>query len=184
MRRKQIEVSKKNVWITGANGMLGTRLVKRAAEQHTFEKIYAFTHTYSAEHAPFPNVVWSVLDIGDKEAVLSAARLHPPDIIINTAAMTNVDDCELKQYDALSTNSYGVRYLAEISCHSGAHLLQISTDYVFSGERTQPGLYREDDTPHPINFYGQTKLYGEQAVLDLCHGKVAYTLVRTSQIYS
>lgn len=173
----------KVLWITGAGGLVGSKLVVEAAKLDYFEQIYAFTHRPLAVPMSFSNVIWSVLDVSNRDAVEAAAHVNVPDVIINSAAMTNVDACELRRYEAQSINSSGPRHLAEVSYQYDAHLIQISTDYIFPGDDAEPGPYPEDSNPLPINFYGQTKLESERAVLRICEGKVPYTIVRTALVY-
>lgn len=174
---------KKVLWITGAGGTVGSRLVLEAARRKQFEQIWAFTHTSGFIRNNSPGVTWSALDITNQEALQAAARHNPPDVVVNLAAMTNVDACELFQNEACRVNAGGPGQLAEICRQHGTHMLQVSTDYVFPGDESQPGPYREDSKPSPINHYGQTKLDGERAVVEVCAGQVPYTIVRTSQVY-
>lgn len=171
------------LWITGAGGVVGTKLVIEAIRQGHFERIYAFVHTPHAICILSPAVKWLVLDISDREAVQAAARINTPTVIINAAAMTNVDACEMQPHMAQRINSEGPRYLAEVSCQHDAHLLHLSTDYIFPGDDVNPGPYREDSTPRPVNCYGRTKLGGERAVLRICKESTPCTIVRTALVY-
>ncbi len=85
------------------------------------------------------------------------------DLMINCAAQTNVDRCEHEPAEAFALNAEGPRFLADICARKGARLIQISTDYVFDGEKTEP--YSEEDEARPISVYGESKLAGEQHVL-------------------
>ncbi|HEY9483052.1 MAG TPA: dTDP-4-dehydrorhamnose reductase, partial [Micromonosporaceae bacterium] len=102
------------------------------------------------------------LDITDPALVRSALRQHGPDIVVNCAAWTAVDDAEEHELDALAINGGGARNLAEACARTGASMLHVSTDYVFAGTATIP--YGEDDPTDPLNAYGRTKLAGEMAV--------------------
>jgi dTDP-4-dehydrorhamnose reductase len=102
------------------------------------------------------------LDITDPGAVRNTVAEHRPDVVVNCAAWTAVDDAEIHESDALRINGDGVRYVAEACADAEAAMLHVSTDYVFSGTATLP--YGEDEPTDPINAYGRTKLAGETAV--------------------
>ena len=115
------------------------------------------------------------MEITSVESVRKALLTIKPAVVINTIAYTDVDGCESNSELAFRVNGEGVRNLAEASAEIGAKLVHISTDYVFDGEKETP--YLEDDTPRPINVYGQSKLQGEQHVSELLEH---YWIVRTS----
>ncbi|WUF13187.1 dTDP-4-dehydrorhamnose reductase [Streptomyces sp. NBC_00485] len=133
--------------ITGAGGMLGTDLLARLAAD--------------AEHGV--GLTRADLDITDPQAVHAAVAEHQPDVVINCAAWTAVDDAESQETQALRINGDGTRNLAAACAKTGTRLLQVSTDYVFAGDGTSP--YAEDAPTAPRSAYGRTKLAGEQAVL-------------------
>ena len=110
----------------------------------------------------------SELISADRERVLQVAGEWEPEIIINAAAYTAVDDCEVHVDQAFAANALGPRNLAEGARLVGSHLLHISTDYVFDG--TSPRPYLEWDRPHPLSVYGRSKLAGEQEVQALLPG--------------
>jgi len=119
------------------------------------------------------------LDITVAAAVLAAVRNHRPDVVVNCAAWTAVDDAEAHEDEAHAVNGRGAEHVAAACGQSGAALVQISTDYVFSGTARHP--YAEGDPCAPRTVYGRTKLAGEQAVLRLLPG-AAY-VVRTAWLY-
>lgn len=173
-----------SLWITGAGGVAGALVAEKAARQGRFDRIYAFTHRLPGEmDASLPAITWSVLDISNREAVQATAERFPPTIIINTAAMTNVDLCEKEPEAAWQANADGPRHLAEIARANNAHLLNVSTDYVFPGDAAQPGPYHEDALPRPINQYGKTKHAGDEAITAICAHHTPYTIVRTALVY-
>ena len=102
------------------------------------------------------------LDITDPDAVRAAVDGH--DVVVNTAAWTDVDGAEQFEKEALDVNGRGAQNLALACAAEGARLVQLSTDYVFDGTADAP--YSEDTEVGPINAYGRTKLAGERAVLD------------------
>lgn len=118
------------------------------------------------------------LDISDENAVFSFIVENKPDIIINCAAMTNVDGCEDNPEAAYSANAKGPENLAKAAQNIGAKLIHISTDYVFKGDATIP--YVESDATGPVTEYGKSKLGGEKAVLENCS---KHFILRTSWLY-
>ncbi len=172
------------LWITGAGGVVGGKLVEQAAAGGRYDRIRALSHAPAPELAArYPDVEWAELDLGDRDAVREQARLAPPDVVINPAAMTNVDACESRRDEARRANVDGPRWLAEVCRDRGARLLHVSTDYVFPGDDAQPGPYAEDGAPRAISYYGQTKLDGERAIMAVCGSDAPYTIVRTALVY-
>jgi dTDP-4-dehydrorhamnose reductase len=105
------------------------------------------------------------LDITDETAVRTALRELKPDMVVNCAAWTRVDDAETHEREALAVNGHGAVHVAAACQDSGARLMQISSDYVFGGDTSRP--YTETDDTRPHSAYGRTKLAGEYAVLRL-----------------
>jgi len=120
------------------------------------------------------------LDITDLSAVDGMIRRATPDVVINCAAYTRVDECETKQDVARKVNVDGPRHLALAVEEQGGRLIHISTDYVFDGTKKVPEPYVEKDAPHPVSFYGKTKLEGELAVREIAKGHI---IVRTAWLY-
>ncbi|MFD5126587.1 dTDP-4-dehydrorhamnose reductase [Streptomyces olindensis] len=150
--------------ITGAGGMLGRDVVDELTRRG--ETVTGLDR--------------AALDITRPEAVDAAVREHRPDLVVNCAAYTAVDDAETDEARALEINGDGPRLLARACAAHGARLVHVSTDYVFDGEaRTAP--YPEDHPTGPRTAYGRTKLAGERAVLDELPG--ASAVVRTAWLY-
>jgi len=149
--------------VTGAGGMLGRDLVELLRRRDG--KVTGLAH--------------GDLDITDAEAVRGALAGYGPDVVVNCAAWTAVDDAETHEEDALKINGGAVAHLATACAAAGAKLVQLSTDYVFDGRATSP--YAEDDAPAPGTAYGRSKLAGERAVLGLL-GEDGY-VVRTAWLY-
>ncbi|MEV5969971.1 dTDP-4-dehydrorhamnose reductase [Streptomyces sp. NPDC051921] len=147
--------------ITGAAGMLGRDLAEVLAE--------AGAHVTALTRAD--------LDITDAAAVRAAVADH--DVVVNAAAWTDVDGAETEEAAATRINGEGPRVLAAACADSGAVLLQVSTDYVFPGDATEP--YRHDAPTSPVNAYGRSKLAGERAVAELLPER-GY-VVRTAWLY-
>jgi dTDP-4-dehydrorhamnose reductase len=149
------------VLITGAAGQLGQDLVM-ACEQ-------AGDAVTACDHA--------TLDVTDRDAVLGAVATVQPDVVIHTAAWTAVDACESDPERAFRNNALAVRWVAEAGRRFGAHLVHISTDYVFAGDRL--GAYRESDETGPRSEYGRSKRAGE---IEALTGAPGATVVRASWV--
>lgn len=118
------------------------------------------------------------LDITDKEHVLEFISQNNPDVVINSAAYTDVDGCEENQDLAYRVNGEGVENLALACRQTDSTLVHISTDYIFNGKNTRPWF--EDDEIGPISVYGKSKLKGEQAILEILD---KFFIVRTAWLY-
>ncbi|MEV5427846.1 dTDP-4-dehydrorhamnose reductase [Streptomyces sp. NPDC052701] len=150
--------------VTGAGGMLGRDVVDEL--------------TRRGEHVT--GLDRAALDVTRPEAVGAAVADRRPDIVVNCAAYTAVDDAESDEERALRVNGDGPRLLARACAAHGARLIHVSTDYVFSGDaRTTP--YPEDHPPAPRTAYGRTKLAGERAVREELPG--ASVILRTAWLY-
>jgi dTDP-4-dehydrorhamnose reductase len=161
-------VQLKRIFLTGASGLLGRRLVA------VLSKKYEVIPTHHA-HPLQPNSVR--IDVGDSDVVLKTLSGYYPSVVVHTAAQTNVDKCEASKELAWRINAEGTRNVAQGCVRIGAKLIYISTDYVFDGNR---GFYIEEDKPNPINYYGFSKLKGEEFVEQAgCHSVIA----RTSVLY-
>ena len=119
------------------------------------------------------------LDLANAEQIRQQVRAHRPDLIINAAAHTAVDQAESEPDAAFAINAIAPGILAEEAKALGIPLIHYSTDYVFDGSKPAP--YTENDTPNPLGVYGQSKLAGEQAIAAV-GGK--YLILRTSWVYS
>lgn len=118
-------------------------------------------------------------DLTAREQVLGRLQNFGPDLILNCAALTDVDGCESREELAMAVNGRGPGYLAEAALHCGAKLVHISTDYVFDGGKSEPWL--EDDPTRPLSVYGRSKLAGEQAIQK--SELQDWLIVRTSWLY-
>ncbi|MBZ5502464.1 MAG: dTDP-4-dehydrorhamnose reductase [Acidobacteriia bacterium] len=118
------------------------------------------------------------LDLSQPDHVRRAIREIRPQIIVNAAAYTAVDQAETDETAARAINAEAPRIIAEEAKKIGAGVVHYSTDYVFDGSKTSP--YEEDDPPHPLSVYGRTKLAGEQAIRD---AGVPHLIFRTAWVY-
>jgi dTDP-4-dehydrorhamnose reductase len=155
--------------IIGATGLVGSKLASVAINHG-----YQAYNTQNRRQSSLPNS--EQLDVTDNEATLRLVRKVQPNVIINTAALTNVDYCESNQREAERVNVGGARNLAEAARQNESRLIQISTDSVFDGTY---GHYDEFDTPRPINYYATTKLEAERVVSHLSN----YAIARPSVVY-
>lgn len=148
---------KKRILVIGSNGKLGQGVVENLYINDNIELLLASVEAKSF----FDEVQYSQVDITDKKQVKNLILNFYPDFIINTSGYTNVDKCETDKEIAWNINVKGVEYLAKYAVPSNAHLIQISTDYVFDGSS---GPYSEDDLPNPISYYGRSKLASENVI--------------------
>ena len=147
--------------VTGAGGQLGHDVVTTAAAEG--DDVVGLTHRD--------------LDVTDRQAVIAAVTSWRPEVVIHCAAWTAVDACESDPDRAAAINGRAVRWVAEACDAVGAHLVHVSTDYVFDGRLARP--YHEFDRPNPLGVYGESKLAGEREALVL-GGSAA--VVRTSWV--
>ena len=159
---------KKRICLIGANSLLGSKIL----EKNKIFDIQSTMHNI-ANDKRIKGII--KLDITNKENCAVILKLKP-DIIINTAAITDVDFCEKNQDLAENVNVKGVENLAEISKQIGCKMIHISTDGIFQGKDEK---YVEDDTPNPINYYGKTKLESEKIISKLDD----FLIFRTSVLY-
>lgn len=148
------------ILITGVNGMLGRDLV-------------SYLHNYEIIGSDI-----SELDITNLALVKSTLYSFKPDIVINSAAYTDVDGCETNIDQAFTVNGLGPRNLAAVCNELNKPLIHFSTDYIFDGTGTSP--YKEWDMPDPKSIYGKSKLLGEQYVRQLTN---KHYIIRTSWLY-
>lgn len=163
-----------NVVIVGSNGQLGTELQKILKNGES--ELGKMPGIYHGSNVTAVDI--DTLDISDKSAVNKFVVDNKPDIIINCAAMTNVDQCDVDVEQAMKANAIGPRNLAEASKKEGCKLVHVSTDYVFAGNGSTP--YREWDVCNPKSGYGSSKLQGENYIRDFAD---KYFIVRTAWLY-
>jgi len=167
------DIIKKRILVIGSNGMLGQRITEFYNRSDKVELMCV-----SAEENSFiPEIQYKQLDILQKDQVKQVILNFFPDVIINTAAFTNVDKSETERETAWKINVGGVENIALYSWTIDAHLIHFSTDYVFDGKN---GPYTEDDKPNPIGYYGRTKLASENSIRV---SGTRYTIVRSNVLY-
>lgn len=164
------------ILITGANGLLGQKLVRLLAPKAEVSLI-ATARGESRLSTDHGNFIYESMDITDRESIMTTVTKHRPDVIINTAAMTNVDQCEKEREACLELNVKAVEYLSAAAEQTGTFFLHLSTDFIFSGKE---GPYDEQANPAPVNFYGESKLSAEEVVRN---SKAQWAIARTVLVY-
>jgi dTDP-4-dehydrorhamnose reductase len=161
------------ILVTGANGLLGQKLVKLLSEQEDTQVIATARKSLSTS----PTVDFYALDITDKTQVMSVIQKTKPDVVINTAAMTQVDACETEREACMLNNVTAVENLIRACEKNNVHLIQVSTDFIFDGSH---GPLDEEAEPRPVNFYGESKLAAELLVRD---SQTSWSILRTILVY-
>ena len=166
------------VLVTGAEGQLGHDLLDALAGR---VPIGGRSCSLLAPEGDVPGLRYEVLAthranmrVDDRDAVQYVFRAFRPELVVHVGALTAVDACETESDLAYAVNAIGTRHVAEAATTVGAHLLYVSTDYVFDGTSTRP--YREWDAPNPTSVYGASKLAGEREC------PPGSTIVRTSWV--
>lgn len=164
----------KKILITGANGLLGQKTTELFRHESSHEVILTDLHENAFESRSFD---YFPMDITKKEEVKDAVKKYLPDIIINTAAYTNVDGCETDREASWKVNVDAVKNFIIASRVNSSKIIHISTDYVFDGKS---GNYSESSKPNPLSYYGKSKLAGENALIT---SGIDFTIIRTMIIY-
>ncbi len=153
----------KRLVITGAKGMLASYLVDKLRREGFGDSIFPFSK--------------EELDITDGDSLKKILYEIKPDVLVNCAALTDVDACEEEYKRAFKVNALGPRLLARFSNELNFKLIHISTDYIFDGKKKE--LYTEEDSPNPVNLYGRSKLEGERWV----QNSKNFLIIRTSWLF-
>jgi dTDP-4-dehydrorhamnose reductase len=164
------------ILITGANGLLGQKLVSLIINGAEHELIAT---ARGANRLPFDErkYAYDSLDITNESQVKSAIAQHKPDVVIHTAAMTNVDQCETEKEECWDLNVNAVQYIVDACEVNNTFLVHLSTDFIFDGES---GPYSEEAEANPISYYGESKLASEQIITQ---SKLDWSIVRTVLVY-
>jgi dTDP-4-dehydrorhamnose reductase len=148
------------ILVTGAAGQVGARVVDALAGHDVLA------------------AARDTVDLAQREQVEQVVAEFAPEAVVNAAAMTNVDGCERDPEQAFTVNALGPRTLAQAAARCGAHVVHVSTDYVFDGLATRP--YDEWDAVNPISEYGRSKLGGE---VEVARHAESWAIVRTSWVF-
>jgi dTDP-4-dehydrorhamnose reductase len=165
-----------NVLVTGANGFLGFYLIQQLLEKD-FDVIATGK---GACRLPFTNhnrFVYAEMDFTDPYSVHDVFQKYHPAIVIHGGAITKPDECELNQWQAYLVNVEGTVTVLLNAAENKSYFIFLSTDFIFDGEK---GMYKEMDTPNPVNCYGRTKLEAEEAVKEY---EYDWAIVRTVLVY-
>lgn len=168
--------TKPKILITGANGLLGHKLVEQLVSKGDFEIIATGRGPSRLLGGGFH---YQTMDIENQLDVQDVISRLKPEVIIHGAAMTHVDECELHKEACYRANVLATKYLVETAEEIGAHFIFVSTDFIFSGEDGKHP-YLENASPDPVNYYGQTKLEGEQLVMN---SNLKWAIARTVLVY-
>lgn len=167
------DLVKRRIIVVGGNGMLGQRLIEYYSKLNDVELLA----TSVEEKSVFTDINYLQADISNRNEIKKVVYDFCPDFIINAAAYTNVDKSESERELAWKINVNGVEHLSESARVLDAHLIHISTDYIFDGK---DGPYNENDTPNPLGYYARTKLASENT---LKIGGCTNTILRTNVLY-
>ena len=163
------------ILITGSNGLLGQKLVQKLAGDKNTEVVAT---ARGENRLPFTEgYTYAPLDITDKANVEEVFAQHSPDVVIHTAAMTNVDQCETEKEECWKLNVTATEYLLEAAEKQGSFFVHLSTDFIFDGAA---GPYTEEAEANPVSFYGWSKYAAEKLVI---HSKVKWAIARTILVY-
>jgi len=165
----------KKVLVTGSNGLLGQKLTDIYRNVKDIELIATGR---GPDRYPQKNgYVYDQMDITNEDEVMKTILKHAPDCIIHTAAMTNVDACELDKEGCVAQNIDAVNFVVKAANTVNAHLVHLSTDFIFDGTA---GPYTEQGVPNPLSFYGDSKLKGEEIIM---HSSKKWAILRTVLVY-
>ena len=165
----------RKILITGSNGLLGQNLVNKLLEKDTYI-IYGVSRGENRNKKRGKFTYYNI-DLTNKKELSELINELQPHFIINTAAMTNVDTCELNKEACDMINVDAVKYLVELCELNAIHLIHLSTDFIFDGEK---GYYKESDPANPVNYYGLSKLRSEKNIID---SNIKYTILRTILVF-
>lgn len=163
------------VLVTGSNGLLGQKLTDY---YKTREDVQLIATAKGDDRYPEQSgYTYHSLDITSQQQVETVITVHKPDVVINTAAMTNVDACESDHAGCDALNVEAVKYLVDACNKNKAHFIHLSTDFIFDGTH---GPLTENEQPKPLSYYGHSKLKAEKLIMDNCH---SWAILRTVLVY-
>jgi dTDP-4-dehydrorhamnose reductase len=162
------------ILVTGCNGLLGQKLVELILSKPDHHLIATAKSKLIPE---LPRGEFHLLDITNSAAVDEIISKTKPDVVINSAAMTQVDQCETEREKCWLANVEAVRYLVASCQKNTVHLIHISTDFIFDGSH---GPLDENEKPNPLSYYGESKLASEEVVQK---GTIDWAILRTVLVY-
>ena len=165
----------KKIVITGSNGLLGQSLLKLLLKENNKYQVFGFSK--GVNRSGRTDFYFVSIDITNEENLKKELLKIQPDAIINTAAMTQVDDCEIHKEACDVLNIEVVKWLKEVAEIINCHVIHLSTDFIFDGKK---GYYKETDAPNPLSYYGISKVKSEEILLN---SKIDFTILRTILVY-
>lgn len=166
---------KKTVLVTGSNGLLGQKLTDIYLALNEVQ--FIATGKGVNRHPVKSGYIYLEMDVTKASQVDEIFEAYKPDCVIHTAAMTNVDACELDHEACILNNVDAVNNLVKSAAKTHTHLIHLSTDFIFDGKS---GPYNEEAEAHPLSFYGESKLLAEQSVVK---GSAPWSIARTVLVY-
>ena len=163
------------ILVTGSNGLLGQKLTDACRERNDIQLIA--TARGIDRYNNKTGYIFESLDITNLDEVKLVMQKHKPDVVINTAAMTNVDACETEREACDALNIQAVQYLADACNEHGSHFIHVSTDFIFDGTH---GPISEQEVAKPLSYYGNSKLQGEIVVQNTAK---SWAILRTVLVY-
>lgn len=162
------------ILVTGSNGLLGQKLTERLQDDAS---VHLIATARGKSVLPIERADYYTLDVTDATAVADLFARVKPDVVIHTAAMTQVDQCESEREACWTANVTAVENLVTSCAAVGAHLVHVSTDFIFDGSR---GPLDETEKPNPVNYYGESKLAAEERVIN---STISWSILRTVLVY-
>lgn len=162
------------ILVTGSNGLLGQKLTELILTNGKHELIAT---SRGEDRLNAGGYTYFSMDTSHLNQILEVVQATKPDVIIHTAAMTNVDQCELNQVDCFIQNVTATQNVIQAANAVGAFLVHLSTDFIFDG---QEGPYIEESMANPVSYYGETKLEAEKLVIDQAK---QWAIVRTVLVF-
>ena len=174
-----VDKHSKTILIIGANGFLGSNILQLRKTKEVRDLNYQFLAA-DIDNSNLPiDVTFYHINITSPQDTLKKIEIISPDVILLTAAMTNVDQNEVDKDLATVINTEGPKNVLEACKTTDSKLLFMSTDFIFDGI-TKEGNYNENDTPNPLSYYAKTKYNAEQAIIN---SEIEYTICRTAVLY-
>ena len=169
----------KTILIIGVNGFLGSNILQLRKTKEVRDLNYQFLAA-DIENSNVPiDITFYHINITNPQDTLKKIEIISPDVILLTAAMTNVDQNEVDKDLAIAINTEGPKNVLEACKKTDSKLLFMSTDFIFDGI-SKEGNYNENDTPNPLSYYAKTKYNAEQAIIN---SEIEYTICRTAVLY-
>lgn len=162
------------ILVTGSNGLLGQKLI---ALLQNDPGVYPIATARGESVVKLERAAFRPMDVTNRDQVLGVVKEEKPEVIIHTAAMTQVDDCETQREQCWNANVSAVQYLAEACALNNVHLVHVSTDFIFDGTE---GPLDETAKPAPVNYYGESKLAAEQFIIKQ---NIKWAILRTVLVY-